>query len=419
MIKVLLVEDEAEKRRQLAAALTVAGVADEDLVVVGSVSEAKRALKASGFDLLLLDLNLPKLPGRSAELDGGLEVLRWLKAKGAGRRPPYIIGTTVFDAAFDRAESDFDNLIWTLIKFEFGNNRWKAKLDATVRRIADQQKPPYPSDGISHRIDLGIVVALDDPELSALEAVADEWVRRPVDHDDNDYFEGVFCEGDRIVRFVATCASEKGLTGAATATTKLIYSFWPKRIAMAGICAGVRDRTKMGDLVFADPCWDWGSGKLKASKAAKGKKKSKVPDQFLPASYQMRLPEDVRTLAKALKKDKEWLKNVHRGFSGERPSNAPSVHVGALASGASVLQSQMALEGIIGQHKDLKAVEMEAYGVMYACRVGPLPRPECFVVKAVCDFGDSTKSDSYQEYAAYASGLAVRRIALGLAPEPD
>ncbi len=422
MVRVLLVEDEPEKRRLLAAALCDAGVPDESVVLVGSTFEAKRALKTAGFDLMLLDIVLPTRPGRSAEIDGGLEVLRWLKTRGAAHRPPYIIGTTAFDAAFTAAEPDFDNLIWTLIRFEFGNNSWKEKLDASVRRIADQLTPPYASDGVTPRIELGIVVALDDPELAALEAVAEDWVQVPVAHDQNDYFAGVFRDGERSVRFIATCATEKGLTGAATATTKLTYSFWPRRIAMSGICAGVRGRTKMGDLIFADPCWDWGSGKLKANKPSKGKKgKTKVQktEEFLPASYQMRLPEDVKPLAKKLKKDKVWLKSVHSGFDGKRPDDPPEVHIGALASGASVLQSKAALQGIIAQHKDLKAVEMEIYGVMYACRVGPLPRPECFAVKSVCDFGDDAKSDSYQQYAAYASARALKAIALGLIAQPD
>jgi nucleoside phosphorylase len=412
MIRVLLVEDEAPKRQLLAAALDDAGVADDQLVVVGSVFEAKRALKAEGFDLMLLDINLPQRPGREAAMDGGLEVLRWLKgSRGSAHRPPYIIGTTAFDSAFHQAEDEFDNLIWTLIRFEFSNNGWKSKLDRTVRHIAEQIHPPYPTDGASFKADLGIVVALNNPELAALEAASEEWTRIPVRHDQSPYYSGVLKDGARAVRFVATCATEKGLTGAATATSKLIYAFWPRRVAMVGICAGVRGRTNMGDVVFADPCWDWGSGKLKTVDKQ---------DRFLPASYQMRLPEDVRPIAEALKKNSDWRQSVHAAFGGKRPDVLPEVHIGALASGASVLQSHAALDGIISQHKDLLAVEMEIYGVMYACRVGPLPRPECFAVKSVCDFGDAEKADDYQAYAAYVSVAAMKAIVLeGFAEDPD
>lgn len=412
MIRVLLVEDEAPKRRLLAAALDEAGVSDEQLVVVGSVFEAKRALQREGFDLMLLDINLPTRPGRDAEMDGGLEVLRWLKgSRGATHRPPYIIGTTAFDSAFHKAEDEFDNLIWTLIRFEFSNNSWKARLVRTVRHIAEQIHPPYPSDGVSFKADLGIIVALNDPELAALEAAADDWARIPVRNDHSAYYTGILTDGVRTIRFVATCATEKGLTGAATATSKLIHAFWPRRVAMVGICAGVRGRTEMGDVVFADPCWDWGSGKLKTVDGE---------HRFLPASYQMRLPEDVRPIAEALKKDTSWRTAVHSAFAGKRPGKPPAVHIAALASGASVLQSRAALDRIIDQHKDLKAVEMEIYGVMYACRVGPMPRPTCFAVKAVCDFGDDEKADDYQAYSAYVSVAAMKAVVLrGFAQDPD
>jgi hypothetical protein len=37
---------------------------------------------------------------------------------------------------------------------------------------------------------------------------------------------------------------------------------------------------------------------------------------------------------------------------------------------------------------------------MYACHIASTPRPKCIAAKAVSDFGDDTKSNDYQDYAA-------------------
>jgi nucleoside phosphorylase len=117
----------------------------------------------------------------------------------------------------------------------------------------------------------------------------------------------------------------------------------------------------------------------------------------------MRLDESLRGLASQLKSEVDLLKNVVVDFGGNKPDNVPAVHIGAFASGAAVLQSRAAVEQILQHHKDLKAVDMEVYSVMYACHIASKPRPTCIAAKAVSDFGDDKKSDDYQEYAATVS----------------
>lgn len=76
------------------------------------------------------------------------------------------------------------------------------------------------------------------------------------------------------------------MTGAAVAVTKGIYSFRPRYVVMTGICAGLEKRTRLGDVVITDLCWDWGSGKIKIEKRK---------EVFHPAPYQYRLDESLRT----------------------------------------------------------------------------------------------------------------------------
>ena len=46
---------------------------------------------------------------------------------------------------------------------------------------------------------------------------------------------------------------------------------------------------------------------------------------------------------------------------------------------------------------------MEAYAVVYAVENAILPKPTAFVIKSVCDYADSQKSDQYQKFAAFTS----------------
>jgi hypothetical protein len=109
-------------------------------------------------------------------------------------------------------------------------------------------------------------------------------------------------------------ASDIGLAGAAIAATKGINAFWPRYVVMTGITAGLAKRTKIGDVIFADPSWDWGSGKIK---------KSRKGEVFLPAPYQRRLDETSLNAARALGMDKEFLEKVWSEYPNEKPSAPP------------------------------------------------------------------------------------------------
>lgn len=46
---------------------------------------------------------------------------------------------------------------------------------------------------------------------------------------------------------------------------------------------------------------------------------------------------------------------------------------------------------------------MESYAVVYAAYHANAPKPVPIIIKSVCDFANSEKSDDYQRLAAYSS----------------
>lgn len=233
----------------------------------------------------------------------------------------------------------------------------------------------------------------------------------PIGFDDTRYFAANFEHNQRHFKLICASSPDKGLSSAAIATTKAINAFRPRYVIMVGICAGVSGRVALGDVIVADPSWDWGSGKARLG--------TDGAEFFHPAQYQMRLDESLRALASDLRSSPQFLNDAAKKFAGAKPTDTPAIHIGAFASGAAVLQSRPAVEQIIQHHKDLKAVDMEVYSVMYACHIANHPRPKCLAAKAVSDFGDDKKSDGYQEYAAVMSARFFLELLIRLLDPAD
>jgi nucleoside phosphorylase/CheY-like chemotaxis protein len=400
MISVLLVEDGQEKIQSIAEVISAY---ECDLEIRGDVYSAKRALQAKRYDLLLLDINLPRRPDRAPDPDGGLEILRWLRTRGRSSMPTYIVGLTSYEESYLLAVAEFGNLIWAVISVSLAKADWKEKLAKTLGDITAAATPPFAGDGSTSYTDLLIVTALDEPEMQAVLNLPGNFERLHVRNDSSIYYSGRFKKGERSLSVVAVAASDKGFCGTAIATTKGIYAFWPKYVYMPGITAGVEGRVNVGDVIFADLSWDWGSGKFKEENGV---------EVFYPASYQRRLDETLARSASEMKLKFDFLHDIWTRSSAVKPSNVPRIMIGAMASGASVLQSSKAVQRVIAQQKDLLAIEMEAFSLLFACQTSPHPRPFGIVAKAVCDNGDRNKNDVYQSYAAYVSAQVLYDYAM-------
>ena len=172
---------------------------------------------------------------------------------------------------------------------------------------------------------------------------------------------------------------------------------------MTGITAGVRNDVQLGDVIVADPCWDWGSGKLIPGTTG---------NVLVPDPLPHRLDSHLRSVFLDAQRDKELLHSVWANWPSQKPDHPPALHVGPCASGACVLANAALVEEIKEHSRKLVGIDMEAFGLMHAAAHSSLPHPLAFSMKGVSDFADEQKDDSCQQYASYVSATLMHKIAL-------
>lgn len=189
---------------------------------------------------------------------------------------------------------------------------------------------------------------------------------------------------------ISAMQDEMGMTASATLTMKLIEHFKPKYVIMPGIAAGtlsdVNNEQMYGDVILADMVWNYSNGKYVPKEQA-----SIVFGEigFKPRPTVVKVsPELMGYFDKAI----------------NSPKNETYVHIGAIASGSTVVANKLIVEHQVkSQFSTTKGLEMEGYGVAYAVSHAVEPRPKAIIAKSVCDFADNRKTDKYQKFAAYTS----------------
>src|SRR5690606_36779203 len=199
---------------------------------------------------------------------------------------------------------------------------------------------------------------------------------------------------------VAATAPRMGMVSSAILASRIIEKIRPKIITMCGICAGVKEKVSIGDVLFADVSWDFQSGK-------------KVVDKDIAklsvAPHQISADQIIRSHIAELIQDTELMCDIHKNF-GLPPYPIPKIFVGPVTSGSVVLADGQTIKEISSQHRELIGVEKEVYGLYAAATSSSDPRPKVFALKSVCDFADPEKDDEAQKYAAYTSARVLQAL---------
>jgi nucleoside phosphorylase/CheY-like chemotaxis protein len=402
-MRILIVEDTPEKAASIRRVIDTA-IDDEavDVVDVTDGVAARQALASDLFDLLILDIALPRRAHESAATDEGLLLLEEVISHPQRfRTPAHIVGITAYPEIFERGTDTFSSRLFTLVLYDPASSEWQNRLGARLRHIRDALRASVGTPP-NYDTDLAILCALDSPELTQVLALPWSWRQDHVAHDHTIYRRGSFLAKGLPHSVVAAATARMGMPAATALASKLIAVYRPRYLAMVGIAAGIRGRVEIGDIVVADPSWDWGSGKWTL--------RGSTP-KFLAAPHQLRLSAAVREKVRLLARDSAALSRIRDEWPGNKPSTVLSLRIGPMASGACVLADGQTADAIVAQHRELLAIEMETYGMFAAAEECSDPRPLTFSLKTVVDFADGEKNDRLQEYGAYVSARIVQYFA--------
>lgn len=70
-------------------------------------------------------------------------------------------------------------------------------------------------------------------------------------------------------------------------------------------------------------------------------------------------------------------------------------------------------DALVAQHRKIKAIEMEGYGVHAAAHQRHQPA-RCLVIRALCDYADGEKNDTWHQYAAAAAAGFTKHFLLDM-----
>lgn len=389
MIKILVIDDEIAKLQEIAAICEDTSPSISITHVATAVA-ARKALRVDKYDMLVIDLNLPDGFRDKPQIEGGLDLLDLLLTDVNCRLPADILFITAREDDVEAARTrsaEKGAVLW-----QFGQcNKWKIYLGGRLNYLVTRLSRIL--DG--YPVDIAFVTALQSPELDALLALNYNWKTKIFSGDPSTYHFGSFEKAGDLIHVVAVCAPRKGMPSAASLSAKIVSLFKPKLLIMTGICAGIASRTNFGDVVVADPAWDYGSGKRSLD--------SNRSPVFQAAAYQMSIDPNIRQAVSELSRDPATTQSIRSGWQGNFPHGVLSIKLAPMASGASVIADDAEARNVTLQHRELAAIEMEGYAVMAAVESASTPKPLAIVIKSVCDYADAEKNDDWQAYAAYTS----------------
>ncbi len=397
-MNILLVDDNREKLRAVVEYMVnECGVTRECIEVAQSGFAARTALRSQNFDLLVLDILLPlrdedlATPARTS-----LDLLVDIHSGKIENPPGRILGFTGHENLPPEVFASFRENAWSVIKYDPTEVGWQAPIKNTIAYVREGKANTSPR---CYGTDLCVVTALQSPEFEQMLQLDWGWGNETPLDDHVFVTRGNFASGGRTFSVAMCCAPRMGMVATSLLSSRMIERLCPRFIAMTGICAGIEGKVGLGDVLLAEPSWNWQSGKFAVDE---------LGPYFAAAPHQVDVPEFIRVRAKALAKDSHTLLDIKKGFSGAKPDTELNLRVGPVASGSSVLADAAIVKEIQKHERTLVGIEMEVYGLYAAAAYACMPKPTAFAMKSVCDYGTRIKNDEYQGYSAYTSAQVFR-----------
>lgn len=373
--------------------------------VVSNAQNAKSLLVDHEFDLVVVDLNLPNMPGDEATAQAGISLLKELNKNSRYKKPFLSLGITSHDENFESNASELRLQNTFLIKYDSVSDDWIQVIRFSIYNIKKMR---------SNTLDMLFFTSIPAEESAVLRLNGISWMPRKIKI--NDYFS--YSRGKIILNqkeYSVGCIKSPrvGMVESAIATSFALKELRPRLSIMVGICAGVKKDVNLGDVIVSSESWDWQSGKLIVQS---GENILAIAPDTIKIGEVMR--SSIENLITSLK-TKSSLANLQLLHPDANNNVSSQILFAPTVSGSAVVANPSIIENIKGQHRKILGIDMEIFGFFAAHRANSLNGNDFLAVKSVSDFGDGDKDDRFHQYSSQISALVGFELSCSLLLDAD
>lgn len=269
-----------------------------------------------------------------------------------------------------------------------------------------------PLAGGEPRVDVGILTVIPAELRAARAALSGALTKRESDADGTVYWHGTIRSElqQRDVRIVLTCIGEAGNSASAAAASALLSKYEPSALILMGIAAGMRDKTRIGQVVLSERVVAYEPAAL--VKAIDGSHLEEPRPEIDRISHSMQQAlasydpdlQRISALFLSMKGEFPAPSSAQQDDFAKHVATSLSVQQATIASGEKLLRDPDKLLEIRRLHGKIEVVEMEAAGIVNACRRGAVP---WLVIRGVSDFGDQLKDNRFHAFASMTAAAVL------------
>lgn len=131
-MRILLVDDDPIRSERIATWLYGVGFSEDNVVLSTSINDARVKLSRSYFDVLLLDVVLPKRAGDQPAWSHGIWLLNYINDSAIVRKPEKIVGITAFSEDIAAFKSEFEKHCLVVVEVKRDSFDWQEKLSGVL-----------------------------------------------------------------------------------------------------------------------------------------------------------------------------------------------------------------------------------------------------------------------------------------------
>lgn len=399
-MNILIIDDNRAKIVPLIRGMIALDISRDNIHTAESASDARQKLRTESYDLVVLDLCLPEVMEEDPSLDVVKQLLEDLQnADEKLRKPKLTVGFSAYESYILEIQTLQTCGSMVFHHYDESTDDW---LKGILNCVQYMQNLEAGKGTDAEPVDLCILTALYNPEYTAILDLPWNWGDWELLDQSTPIRRGSFISGKKSYSVVVAHSLRMGMVAATILATKLIALCKPRFLVMPGICAGVPGKTNYGDVLLANPSWDYQCGKRLSNDEG---------SQFYIAPHQIHVSESIESRILQISRTPGLLAKIKDEWRGEKPVAELRLHSGPVGCGSAVLADYSIVEDIIeNQQRTLLGIEMEIYGIYSAANSAPEPKPIFFAVKSVCDHADNQKNDTYQKYSAFTSARVVQEF---------